>query len=269
VPLLYDQLVSTIKSPWAFEESRRCIGSLKQQLETVIGGEISAEAINRSVDIFNKSRQLLRRLYELRRAGEVTLTATEKQHIVKSSMIMDKEEHNALLEEFLNSVELHEKADTELVPLYLSGHMCHAPKPEILDMIEACGGVIVADDLYTGYRYISTDVEHAADPLDALTQWYLDRNKRVPCPTRSARGENWDQFLVEAVKASGAMGMIVLLVKFCEPHMYYYPDIKETFEKHGIPLYMIETEHEGVAMEGLKTRLETFMEVTKRRALKG
>jgi bcr-type benzoyl-CoA reductase subunit C len=266
VPLLYDQLVSTINSPWAFEESRRCVGSLKQQLEGVLGMEISAEAINRSIGIFNHNRQLLRRLYEMRRAGQVTLTATEMQHIVKASMVMDKEEHSALLEAFLDSVGGHEKAATDRVPLYLSGHMCHAPKPEILDMIEACGGVIVADDLYTGYRYISTDVEPAADPLDALTQWYLDRNKRVPCPTRSARGENWDQFLVEAVKASGAQGMIVLLVKFCEPHMYYYPDIKETFEKHGIPLYMIETEHEGVAMEGLKTRLETFMEVTRRRA---
>src|SRR5690606_36180031 len=73
VPLLYEQLVSTINSPWAFEESRRCVGSLKQQREGVRGMEISAEAINRSTGRFNHYRQLLRRPYASRRAGQCTL----------------------------------------------------------------------------------------------------------------------------------------------------------------------------------------------------
>jgi benzoyl-CoA reductase/2-hydroxyglutaryl-CoA dehydratase subunit BcrC/BadD/HgdB len=47
--------------------------------------------------------------------------------------------------------------------------------------------------------------------------------------------------------------------------MYYYPEVKEAFERHAVPHLLIETEHEGVALEGLRTRVETFVEVVKRR----
>jgi hypothetical protein len=48
------------------------------------------------------------------------------------------------------------------------------------------------------------------------------------------------------------------------PHMYFYPEIKQAFERRGIPHLLIETEHEGMPLEGLKTRRETFMEITRR-----
>jgi benzoyl-CoA reductase/2-hydroxyglutaryl-CoA dehydratase subunit BcrC/BadD/HgdB len=47
--------------------------------------------------------------------------------------------------------------------------------------------------------------------------------------------------------------------------MYYYPEVKEAFERHGVPHLLIETEHEAVALESLKTRVETFLEIVKRR----
>jgi benzoyl-CoA reductase subunit C len=57
----------------------------------------------------------------------------------------------------------------------------------------------------------------------------------------------------------------VLMAKFCEPHMYYYPEVKEAFERARMPHLLIETEHESVALEGMRTRVETFVEVLKRR----
>ena len=72
-------------------------------------------------------------------------------------------------------------------------------------------------------------------------------------------------FLLKAMEVEKADGMIVLMAKFCEPHMYYYPEVKEAFERHGVPHLLIETEHEAVALESLKTRVETFLEIVKRR----
>ena len=48
--------------------------------------------------------------------------------------------------------------------------------------------------------------------------------------------------------------------------MYFYPEIKEAFDRNGIPNLLIETEHEEMPLEALKTRVETFMEITKRKA---
>jgi len=267
VPVLYDQLVSTINAPWAFSESRRVVNFLKERLEETLGCTIGDQEMHKSIKIFNKSRQLMRKLYDLRVSGQLVISSFDVQAIVKSSMIMDREEHTQLLEEFLTEISASASVPEDKIPLYLSGHMCHAPKPELLKVIEDCGGIIVADDLYTGYRYISTDMDESGDPLDVMTNWYLDRNKKVPCPTRSARQYDWDDFLVNAVKTSGAQGVVILMVKFCEPHLYYYPDIKTKFEQSSIPYLMIETEHESMPVEGLKTRLETFMEVARNKHL--
>ncbi len=152
------------------------------------------------------------------------------------------------------------------LPVYLSGHLCQAAKPEVLDMIESCGAIVVDDDLYHGYRYISMDMDEHGDPVKAIASWYLNRNFAAPCPTRLDPGIDWDGWLLNAVKASGAQGMIVLMAKFCEPHYFYYPRIRKTFEQNDVPHLLIETEHEMLGLENMRTKVETFVEVARRRS---
>jgi benzoyl-CoA reductase subunit C len=263
--VIFYQLISSMNDPWTHGRAIESLTGLKGELEGLVGHPIDPEAIRASIRIFNRNRQLIRRLYELRKQGRSGLTSMQMQHIVKSSMIMEKAEHTALLEKLLEHVEsLGARAD-DGVRLHLSGHFCQAPKLEILNVIESCGATIVGDDLYHGFRYISTDVRETGDPVDALAEWYMARNTKVPCPTRVQNNVDWDGYLINAVKEERAEGVIVLMAKFCEPHMYYYPEVKEAFERHGVPHLLIETEHEGIPLEGLRTRIETFVEVVRRR----
>ncbi|MES2483301.1 MAG: 2-hydroxyacyl-CoA dehydratase family protein [Pseudomonadota bacterium] len=263
--VIFFQLISSMCDPWTLGRSRESFLTLKQELEEFIERPIEEEALRASVRIFNRNRQLLRKIYDLRTAGKIAMTATQIQHVVKSSMIMDKTDHTALLEQLVQNLERHPEAPGPGIRLHLSGHFCQAPKPEILDMIEECGAIVVGDDLYHGFRYISTDVDEVGDSIDALAKWYLARNTGVPCPTRVQNNVDWDAFLLKAMEHEMADGMIVLMAKFCEPHMYYYPEVKEAFERHGVPHLLIETEHESMALESLKTRVETFLEIVKRR----
>jgi benzoyl-CoA reductase subunit C len=263
--VIFYQLISSMNDPWTHGRAIESLTGLKGELEGLVGHPIDPEAIRASIRIFNRNRQLIRRLYELRKQGRSGLTSMQMQHIVKSSMIMEKAEHTALLEKLLEHVESLGARTDDGVRLHLSGHFCQAPKLEILNVIESCGATIVGDDLYHGFRYISTDVRETGDPVDALAEWYMARNTKVPCPTRVQNNVDWDGYLINAVKEERAEGVIVLMAKFCEPHMYYYPEVKEAFERHGVPHLLIETEHEGIPLEGLRTRIETFVEVVRRR----
>lgn len=265
VRVIFFQLISSMNDPWTLGRSRESFAKLREELEEFLDRPVEDSALHDSIRLFNRNRTLLRQLYAMRTAGTAALTATEMQHIVKSSMIMDKGEHTALLEALVADVTARPSTRQAGVRLHLSGHFCQAPKPEILDMIEGCGAIVVGDDLYHGFRYISTDVAESGDAVDALARWYLDRNTGVPCPTRVQNDVDWDAFLIKAMEREQADGMIVLMAKFCEPHMYYYPEVKEAFEKRGLPHLLIETEHEAMAVEGLKTRVETFLEIVKRR----
>lgn len=264
--ILFNQLISSMDAPWAREQARATFQSLKEELEELIGTPITVDALRDSIKVFNRNRRLMRRIYELRRAGKTALSARQMQNIVKSSMVMDKEQHTGLLEQLVQSIESGPPARPYGVPVYLSGHFCQPPKLELLDLIESCGAIVVDDDLYHGYRYIASDVAEQGDPLDGLADWYLTRNRKVPCPTRADNHADWDTFLINSVTQAKAQGVIILMAKFCEPHMYYYPELKEAFDAKAIPHLLIETEHESMPLEVFKTRVETFLEIIKRRA---
>ncbi|WP_207771023.1 2-hydroxyacyl-CoA dehydratase subunit D [Kumtagia ephedrae] len=263
--VIFFQLISSMCDPWTQGRSEESFSKLKAELEDFTGAPVADAALHASIRLFNRNRGLIRRLYQMRKTGAAPLGSVEMQHVVKSSMVMDKAEHTQLLEALIEQVENAPAAAARTVRLHLSGHFCQAPKPEVLTMIEECGVTVVGDDLYHGFRYISTDVPEEGDPIQGLARWYLDRNTGVPCPTRVQNNVDWDAYLLNAIREERAQGMIVLMAKFCEPHMYYYPEVKEAFEKAGVPHLLIETEHESMALESLKTRVETFVEVVKHR----
>ena len=263
----FHQLIASLAQPWSLESSIKTLRSLVEGMEEVLDVVITEDALRNSICLFNENRRLIRNLYQLRRTGAITLRASQMQHIVKSGMVMDKQQHTALLRELTASLQSGASKRSTAVPIYISGHLCQAPKPEILDLIEDCGVVIVDDDLYHGYRYVSTDVEEGiVDPIQALAAAYIKKNSNAPCPTRIDPDTDWDAWLLRAVDACGAKGLIVLMAKFCEPHYFQYPLIKEAFDSNNVPQLLIETEHEGVAMENMRTKVESFAEMIKRQS---
>ena len=267
-PVHFYQLIPSLRDAWSEDNAVNILRRLTTALEETLNVSITEEALRASIAVFNENRQLIRNLYAQRRAGEIKLTSMDMQHVVKSSMVMDKATHNGLLRELIRDLQGTGDKHAGKVAVYLSGHLCQAPKLDVLSMIEECGAYVVDDDLYHGWRYVSSDVDHTSDPLRALARWYINRNWGAPCPTRLDPKSDWDKWLLEKTRDSGAAGMIVLMAKFCEPHYFYYPHIKKTFESNGVPHLLVETEHELIAAGNLRTRVESFVEMIKRQAQK-
>lgn len=263
-PVHFAQFTSAMDDAWTQPRVDGRLTELKSQVELVTGHVVTDDELLLSIKTFNTNRRLLRHLYELRRSGRARITPSDMQVLVKSSMVMDVEEHTALLRSIVAELPVREDDPDDVVRLHISGHFCHAPRPEILDVIEEPGAIVVDDDLYTGFRYISTDVPETGDPLHALSTWYLERNLNAPCPTRVTSEVDWDTYLLDSVARSGATGVLILMAKFCEPHMLYYPELRKALENKGIPSLLIETEHEGIPIEKLRTQMETFVERIRR-----
>ena len=257
-PLYFGQLETSLGEAWTPDAVKKKMQSFIDEMEAFTGEAITSEALRRSIALFNENRRLLRTLFEARRTGNARFSSAEMQVLVKSSMVMDKAEHTAALREILDAAGQVERDSR--IRLHLSGHLCHAPKAELLAAIEECGAIVVDDDLYTGARYISTDVAADIDPVTAIADWYLKRDANFPCPTRVKHATDWEDRLIRSVDTSGAQGVIVLMVKFCEPHMLYYPQLRKRLTERGIPHLLIETEHEGLPAESVRTRVEALLE---------
>ena len=163
--------------------------------------EISEQALQNSIDIYNENRELMTDLYDLRRERPEIMTAKEMVTVNVASMLMPKEEHSALLKILIPALDERkspiDNADGR-TRLVMSGSLCEAPPDELLDITEELGGIIVDDDLYTGSRYFLTKVPLCSNPIEGLADAYL--HMVSPCPTRIYPKLELGPYLVNMVK---------------------------------------------------------------------
>ncbi len=173
-------------------------------------------------------------------------------------MIMDRSRAATLVEEVADQLERMPggQAGPERKRLILTGGVCN--QPDIYTVIDEAGGVVVGDDLCTGSRSFSGLIDEKADPMAAIAARYLER---VVCPAKhrglSERAEN----LVRLAREKRAGGVIFFLLKFCDPHAFDYPYLREALEKAGIPSMAVEVEDRLPADGQLRTRFEAFIEM--------
>ena len=172
-------------------------------------------------------------------------------------MLMPKEEHNKLLEQLLNEAEKVNVPSSGKVKIVLSGCLCDPLEDQILDLLDEVGVIVPDDDLYVGSRYFITSVDEQKPPVEALADRHIGD---VPCSTKFNPGKNWAEYLVDMAKKANANGVLIVLLKFCEPHSLDYPELKAKLTKAQIPHLLIETEHDQASLGQLRTRIEALIE---------
>jgi bcr-type benzoyl-CoA reductase subunit C len=238
---------------WLLDETLR----LKRSLESFTGKEISERRLWESIGFYNQGRQQLRRLYEMKRRYPDFITNREFFDLIKSSMWWPKEEHNRLLDTFISSIEENDLRNKggEGIRVVLSGIVWEPP--EIMDILDESGLKVVGDDLCTGWRYIDPDVEANGDPLRAI----VDRHfKKGPFTPIYDKGNRIFENLLNLVTRNRAEGIIYLHINFNESQDYDLPDLIDSMEREGVPIFVVETEYQTTHLTGVRTRIQAFGE---------
>ncbi|MDP2953749.1 MAG: 2-hydroxyacyl-CoA dehydratase family protein, partial [Chloroflexota bacterium] len=231
---------------------------MRERLGEIAGKKVSDEALRQSIKLYNRDRALLRQVYDFRRANPGALKAREVVAMVWSSMLMPKEEHVKLLESLVPKLKTRKAQGDKRVSVILAGHLCIAPRLEILDMIENEGANVVDDDIFVGWKYIALDAKETGNPVEALTDRFMQPDPH--CPSKVDFEGHWGNNLVAMAKKAKAKGIIQVLVNFCPPHLCIYPDVKRRCADLGVPDALVQTEHEMTNLEPLRTRMAAFVE---------
>ncbi len=258
VPFYYNMMVP-VNTSAAYSMGRLTqeFSRMKSALEKFTGKTITQQDLKNSLAIYNENRRLLHRLYQLRREHPELINAKEVATVVASSMLMLKEEHSKLLKQLLEKLESKKPTGFKRARLVVSGSLCDVPEADILNMIEDLGAVVVDDDLYVGRRYFQTLVDEKEEPVTALARRYIED---VPCPTKFNTNKDWSEYILKICAESKADGVVIILVKFCEPHALDYPRLKKLLSQANMPHLPIETDHTGATGQ-LRTRLQAFIEM--------
>lgn len=231
-------------------------------LEKAFGRALSAEKLGWAIELHAEADRLKRELFAQRR--HFPGNSLELYTLLRKGEYLWIEDHIAELKRAVES--LSAVPVKHGIALFVSGYV---PEPMgILEAFDSAGGLIVADDYAAIGRRISmikpTETVEA-DSLEQLVTRYLSY---PPCPTRSHDTAARISYLLARAGETGAQGMVIHEIKFCEPAFFDLPLIKEAFETRGVPVLLLESELETTISSQTSTRIEAFMEMLRGKSTK-
>lgn len=241
------------KTPNAVEFVRKEFERLAETMRSYFGVAPSDDSLRQAITTFNKNRELLRAIYDLRKSPSPALTGVEALKISMVSQIMDREESNRLLEQLLRELKEREGLSRPAARLMVSGPCITDVR--LLETFEASGALVVIDDTNSGYRAFSYHVEQDAEPLMALAQAY----QTVPCPFSTSAEERLS--IIRRMAAEYSVdGIVFAIEKACEAEKMDFPYLeKELRNESKVPVTFIETEY-LCDMAPIRTRIDAFVE---------
>lgn len=252
IPYVHFLEVPQRLSPQGVKFFAQDLARFQRSLEELSGNSISGESLRQAIDVYERNRALLRQAYELRK--KCLVSGVELQQLVLSSMLMPKEEHNRLMAQYLEEAGQRPPAG-EGVRLFVSASMLDGT--DFFQLIEECGGSVVADDMPTGSRYFFHSVDGGMEPLKALATCYL---MQVPCPRKMLPQARY-QYITKTMAGAESQGAIIHNLKACDCHLYEYPFLKEMLEANGLPVLFFRSEETEAEREAQRDDIEAFIEM--------
>ncbi len=232
------------------------LNRFRKDFEKGFGREITDDHLRKAIDTYNRIRTYLAQVYDLRSENPGIISGSDVYAIVRASMIMDRDDLSDKLPVVVEGIKRGDAAvdNGTKKRILLVGSVCD--HPDVYRIIEESGGTVVWDDLCTGSRYFSGIIENGEDPVESLAKRYMER---VVCPAKHLSAVSRGEHLMRLVREKKAEGVIFLLLKFCDPHAFDYPYMKEYCDREGIPSMLLEIEDRLPSEGQLLTRFETFM----------
>ncbi|MFO7666059.1 MAG: 2-hydroxyacyl-CoA dehydratase family protein [Desulfobacterales bacterium] len=235
------------------EVIKKFIRDTEKNLEVLI----SADDLRASAVKYNQIRAYLKKIYEIRSKNPAVIRSSDVHAIIKASMVMDRD---MLLKELASFTENLQEEKESVKPggkrVVLAGGVCNLP--DIYSLIEDSGGAVAWDDFCTGSRYFEDGIELCGDIYKSIAGRYSDR---IVCPAKHSGLFSRGEYLVNIARKHNAKGVIFLFLKFCDPHSFDYPYMKEMLDKEGIPSMLFEIEEQLPSEGQFKTRCEAFLEM--------
>lgn len=249
-------------------QSERAVPFLKEEFKLLIknleewtGKNVTDDDLKRGIDMMNRARKVMKKIYEFRKKETPPITGTEAMYMTCAQFFTHSDDFVPYAEEVLKGLETRilkrdpgkrimivgsENDDIEYINMI-----------ETLGERESVGCTVVIEDHCTTTRYFWDEVDTSIeDPLEALAIRYV---RRIPCPSKDWPQRTRLKKILEFAKDFNVDGAIVIQQKFCDPHEADIPFIRKYLEANGIPTYFLEFDV-TVPAGPFAIRTEAFLE---------
>jgi bcr-type benzoyl-CoA reductase subunit C len=230
--------------------------TVRKKLRDLLSVEIGDAALEKSIAVYNDWRRAMRAFTKTAAAHPQIVTPTVRHAVIKSAMFMDKAEHLPQVKELTAALKELETAQWTGKKVVLTG-IGFEPN-ELLKILEDYKIAVVADDLAQESRQFRTDVPPGDNPMASLAkQWQLHEGCSLAFDPFKKRID----MIVDLAKENKADGVILGLMRFCDPEEYDVPMISEACERAGLPFLLLDIDQQSTGFEQARTRIQSFADI--------
>lgn len=262
-PVHVMQLPQEIESDDSFNLWRNEMIRLKERIEKQLDVTITDEDLKRAIASRNEERKAIQEFYELSKLTPPPMTGLELLTVLygvtfktdQAEKIQSlKDLTKNLKEEYYNGVR---KVSEDAPRILVTGCPIGGDTAKVITLIEEAGAVVVAYENCTGIKGNDELVDETIEPLDALTERYLN----VACSCMSPNDKRIDLLdrLVDDYKVDG---VIDIILQACHTYSVETLRVKNFInDEKDRPYMSVETDYSQADIGQLKTRISAFVEM--------
>ncbi len=257
---LPQQKTEASRKLWEAEVKR-----FKEYIEENSGRTIETDKLATAIELINKKRAVLQRLYDTRKADPAPLSGKDALLITQLAFFDDPERFTqkvtALCEELEQRVNDKEGVAPKGTPrILITGTPMPLPSWKIHHLVESSGGIVVCEESCTGTRYFEKRVSEEGQNLDEQLANLSERAMGINCACYTPNNDRVDDVL-RLAKEYNVDGVIYYNLQFCQTYNMEYRKIANALKEEGIPVIQIESDYSDSDTGQLKTRIEAFLEM--------
>jgi benzoyl-CoA reductase/2-hydroxyglutaryl-CoA dehydratase subunit BcrC/BadD/HgdB len=214
-----------------------------------------------SIMLYNRGRELMMQLYELRKRDRPPVTGAEAAEVSKAAARMPRERFNELMEQLLDEIERTGREIKKALRLMLIGSDLHNTTQ--ITALESKDAAVVVDEMDIGIRRAWGQVDTKLPPMEALARHYLLGR---PVDRHHWNSDGRLEFIGEMAEQYKVDGVVSQSVRFCTYLGWDKFDLKKQLQERGIPILELDLEYGHPGGAQMKIRAEAFMEMLESRA---
>jgi benzoyl-CoA reductase/2-hydroxyglutaryl-CoA dehydratase subunit BcrC/BadD/HgdB len=217
--------------------------------------------IANSIRVYNRGRELMHRLYELRKGDRPPVTGAEALEVSKAAARLPRERFNELMEQLLDEIRRTGREIRKARRLMVIGNDLHNTNQ--VAALETLDAVVVVDEMNCGIRYAWGQVDTRLPPMEALARYYVLGR---PVDMHHWNSDGRLEFIAEMAEQYKVDGIVSEIVRFCTYNGWDKFDLKKQMGERGVPILELDLEYGHPAGAQVAIRAEAFMEMLESRA---
>jgi benzoyl-CoA reductase/2-hydroxyglutaryl-CoA dehydratase subunit BcrC/BadD/HgdB len=214
-----------------------------------------------AIKVYNRGRELMMQLYELRKRDRPPVTGAEAVEVSKAAVRMPRERFNELMEQLLAEIKSTGREIKKAQRLMLIGNDLHNTTQ--ITALESKDAVVVVDEMDIGIRRAWGQVDTELPPMEALARYYVLGR---PVDRHHWNSDGRLEFIGEMAEQYKVDGVVSQSVRFCTYLGWDRFDLKKQLQERGIPILELDLEYGHPGGAQMKIRAEAFLEVLESRA---